>query len=129
MRYIAVFFIVLLTACTNQYKLFKNYIEDENLFLERFGATSKIVPKNAVIVLSNGSFKGFGGCNDYSGTYYIKKKFIHFKLNSIGEKVCKESYNEREYLETLVKTTNLLIEGKRVIFKDRDNRVLLVFRR
>ena len=127
MRYLILLISFLFIACTSQYKLFQSKIEGQNLFLEHFGNLEKDTPKNAVIVLYNGTFRGFGGCNDYNGTFTMNKDFIHFKLSDIGTKVCSESYKESEYFQELVKTTNLVIKGKRVLFKNRYNKTLLIF--
>ena len=70
---------VFILGCTNQYKLFRDKIQDQNLFLEQFGDAEKVPPISAVIVLSKGEFKGFGGCNDYNGTYTMDKTIFTLK--------------------------------------------------
>ena len=118
---------LLLLGCTSQYRLFREKIKDQNLFLEYFGDLEQEPPQNAVIVLSNGTFRGYGGCNDYNGTFSINRDFIHFKLNDIGTEVCDEIYKEREYLTKLVNSTNIFIKGKKILFTDRDKKTLLIY--
>jgi heat shock protein HslJ len=128
MRYFISFLVIFVLGCTSQYKIFKDNLRGKNLFLERFGDIKKDPPRNALIVLYNGGFKGFGGCNDYSGVFTIKKRHVHFKIKYLGTQVCEESYREREYFKTLVKTTNLVIKNKRVYFMNDDDKILLVFK-
>jgi len=129
MRYLTIAIAIILLGCTSQYKLFRDKIQDQNLFLEQFGDAEKVPPRSAVIVLSKGEFKGFGGCNDYNGTYTMDKNYIHFKINDIGTEVCDELYKEREYINQLVKTTNILIKGNRVLFTNKNKEPLLIYKK
>ena len=129
MRYVISFLVIFMLGCTSQYKIFKENLRGKNLFLERFGDIKKEAPKHAVLVLYNGGFKGFGGCNDYSGVFKVTKNHVHFKIKYLGTNVCQESYNEREYLKTLVKTTNMVIKDNRVYFMNNDDKILLVFKK
>jgi len=129
MRYFLVMLSIFFIGCGSQYKLFKENLKDKSLFLERFGDIKNDPPKNAVIVLYNGGFKGFGGCNDYSGVLNVHKNYVQFKIVHLGTKVCEESYREREYLKTLVKTRYLVTKDDRVYFKDEDKNIILVFKK
>jgi heat shock protein HslJ len=129
MRYIIAIAALFFISCTNQYKLFQTKLQDKNLFLESFGNLEESAPKNAIVVLSNGTFKGFGGCNDYNGVFTMNKDFIHFKLKDVGVKVCDDSLRESKYLKYLVKSTNIVIQGKKVMFRDSNDKNLLIFKR
>jgi len=128
MKYITLGTMVFLLGCTSQYSAIKKKVQDQNLFLEYFGDFKQASPKNAVIVLlSNNTFRGYGGCNDYNGTFSMNKDSIHFKINDIGTEVCDEIYKEREYLNRLVNSTNILIKGKKVLFTNKNKEALLVY--
>jgi heat shock protein HslJ len=128
-RYIIALIAAIFIGCTSQYKLFQTKIKDQNLFLESFGNLEESAPKKALLVLSNGTFKGFAGCNDYNGTFTMNRDFIHFKLQDVGVKVCNDSFEERQFLKYLVKSTNIVIQGKKVYFRDPDDKNLLIFKK
>ncbi len=83
------------------------------------------VPKGVTILIkSDGSFKGFGGCNNYRGRYTINKDYIYFKLEDIDTEVCDNTYFEHLYYRKLVNTNQILIQGKKVYFHDKKSRLL-----
>ena len=57
----------------------------------------------------------------------MNKNFIHFKIDDIGTEVCDEIYKEREYINQLVKSSNILIKGKKILFTNRNGKTLLVY--
>jgi len=129
MKYIMFGLLFFILGCTNQYKLFKCKIQDRKFFLESFANSSIQAPKNANITLGNGTFEGFGGCNKFNGTFTMDKDYIHFKIKDIETKVCNQLYKERNYIKLIVKSTNLIIKGKKVLFNNQYDTTLMTFMR
>jgi len=128
-RYLLILVATIYIGCSSQYKLFKTKLKDQNLYLESFGNLEESAPKKAFIILSNGIFKGFAGCNDYNGTFTMNRDFLHFKLQDVGVKVCNDSLKEGQFLKYLVKSTNIIIQGKKVYFRNQKDENLLIFKK
>ena len=127
---------VLLTiiACTpKQITIFKRHISDKTLTLVSIDKNgidgNTTVPNNVTLKISpDSTFKGFGGCNDYNGTYLLNRDYINFKISNIGEKVCDNIYEEGIYIKKLVKSKKIVVQGKKIYFEDIDDKRLLLFK-
>jgi len=127
MKYILVATALFYFGCTTLNTLFNVKIENKNLSLTSFGNSTQEAPKNATLILSDGTFTGFGGCNNFNGEFDINKYYIHFTINNVGTKVCSQTYKEGEYFKKLVNTTHLVIMGNKLLFKDKYEQTLLTF--
>ncbi len=114
------------------YNLFHNKIENKKLILISIKDKNitKLTQNRAYIILNkNYTFKGFSACNDFNGTFILNKEFIHFKINNINSKVCKNIYIQHNFLENLVQTNKIIIKNKKLYyFVDLNNTTLLVFK-
>jgi heat shock protein HslJ len=53
--------------------------------------------------------KGNTGCNSFSGTFVAGKQSLHFNKDIISTKMACPGYNEKAFIENLVKTNRYLI--------------------
>ena len=116
-------------ACTpKQITIFKKHISNKTLKLVAMDQNMTI-PKNITIKIApDKTFKGFGGCNDYNGTYILNRDYINFKISNIKEKVCDNTYQEGVYIKNLVKSKQIVLKGKKIYFEDVNSKKLLLFK-
>ena len=117
-------------ACSpKQITIFKKNIANRHLTLVSFDE-NVTVPKNVTIrISSKNTFKGFGGCNDYNGTYTLNRDYINFKIIKLGTKVCDSTYQEGIYIRKLVKSKKIVVQGKKIYFESKDDKKLLTFKK
>ena len=119
---IATFFIV---GCSSkQDALLRKYIFNQELHLVKMEEKTTAPKGVTILIKRDGSFKGFGGCNNYRGRYSIDKDYIHFTIEDIDTEVCSNTYFEHRYFRKLVETNQILIQGKKVYFHDKESRLL-----
>lgn len=117
-------------ACTpKQITIFKRHISNKTLTLVSMDENITI-PNNVTLKISpDSTFKGFGGCNDYNGTYLLNRDYINFKISNIREKVCDNIYEEGIYIKKLVKSKKIVVQGKKIYFENIDDKRLLLFKK
>ena len=129
MRYLyKTLLILVIVGCSRQIEIYKSKIINYKwtpISIEG----NKSVPRNAYIVLKESSFSGFGGCNDFNGTITLTKDFIIFKFKDIDTKVCEDIYLESKFIKAVSKTTNLVVKGKSLYFKNEDDNTLITLTR
>lgn len=78
--------------------------------------------------IGNLTFTGFTGCNSMSGSFKKDGQNLSFSQNIISTKMACIGYNERAFLENLLKTNNYVIENGILQLKS-DNLVLSTWSR
>ena len=116
---------LLIVGCSSkQDTLLRKHIFNQELHLLTMEANTRVPKGVTILIKSDGSFKGFGGCNNYRGRYTINKDYIYFKLEDIDTKVCDNTYFEHLYYGKLVNTNQIIIQGKKVYFHNKESRLL-----
>ena len=121
--------ILLITiACTpKQIRIFKRHISGKTLKLVSMDKNITISDKVTIKISPDSTFKGFGACNDYNGTYLLNRDYINFKISNLGTKVCDNTYQEGIYIRDLVKSKKIVVQGKKIYFEDINEKKILQF--
>ena len=113
---------------TNQEPLFQKHIFNKTLHLVKMD-NHITAPSGVTLKISdNGTLKGFGGCNNFTGRYTYDKKYIYFKIDDIDTKVCDNTYFEGAYLRKIVHSNRIYLQDKKVYFYDRSDKRLLEYK-
>ena len=129
----AIIGLIFIIGCTpRQIKIFKKHISEHNLTLSKLDNNISNIDSINITITPNkefesGTFKGFAGCNDYNGTFTLNRDYINFALKDMGQRVCENLDIESKYIHKLVKSKKLVIKGKKIFFKDKNENWLLTF--
>ncbi len=135
--FIALVNMILLVGCVDLPAETKNIsaqVEGHEWKLVSFGENNMAVSGKATLLMKNGHYSGWSGCNSMSGTYLLKKDKLTFDTNSPHHSgistmmACADMELETRYHENMRKVNRYKIEDGHLILLDGD-RPLLMFRR
>jgi heat shock protein HslJ len=110
-------------------------IEGHEWKLVGFGESSMAVSGKATLLLKNGHYSGWSGCNAMRGTYVLKQDRLSFDTatpyrSGISTMMaCANMELETRYHENMRKVHRYKIEGDQLILLDRDQHRLLILHR
>jgi len=101
-------------------------IEAKAYKLVSFGKTRMAVPKKAKILLKDGEYAGYAGCNAMSGKYDINllKRTIKFHAGVSTLMACPDMKLETKFRKYLQAVDNYEIHGDRMFLKSGDIEIL-----
>jgi len=102
----------------------KANIEEKGYYLISFGRSKVEVPKSAKIILVNGEYAGFSGCNSMRGKYDIDGNKVKFYIAVSTRKTCPDIDLENVFKKLLLKVDNYEVDGKNMILKSENQEVL-----
>lgn len=82
-------------------------------------------PTQPFIKFDNGTFQGFGGCNQFNGGYTQEKDRIRVKQITTTKMFCEAIDTEQSFLSNLQRGTKLLIRTDKLLIADGDKPLLL----
>ena len=130
--FVGLFITLLLVGC-NETKPIPKKIDENTPTIElkpykliSFGKTKMAVPKNAKILLKDGEYAGYAGCNAMGGKYDIdlKKQTIKFHAGVSTMMACPDMALETRFRKYLKAVDNYEIRDNFMILKVADTEVL-----
>ena len=131
----AIIGLIFIIGCApKQLSIFKKHISEHNLTLSKLDDNISNIDKINIIITPNnefkgGTFKGFSGCNDYNGTFTLNRDYINFAIKDMGQRVCEKLEIESKYIHKLVESKKIVIQGKKIFFKDKNENWLMTFKK
>ena len=89
-------------------------------------STLAIDNKTKLNINNKNAIGGFNSCNSYGGNYKINENNISFSELLQTQRFCEGSI-ERDYMSALQNTKKYKLEGDKLSFYDKDDKLLLVF--
>lgn len=105
----------------------KPTIELKAYQLVSFGKTKMAIPKKAKILLKDGEYAGYSGCNVMNGTYDIDldKRRVKFHLGASTLMACPDLALETKFKKYLQAVDNYEIRSDMMILKSSDTEILI----
>jgi heat shock protein HslJ len=82
-------------------------------------------PTQPFIKFENGTFQGFGGCNQFNGSYTVEKNRLRVKQITATEMFCEAIDTEELYLSSLQRATRYQILTDQMLMADGEKPLLL----